>query len=308
MPYRPHTVLRSLHNTSPSIYSTSGTPFRPIKSSCPPPFVRQGRQYAQHADEPAQDQPHSKEHQWPNCPRQRSPTPYEILNLSKGAPYSKRVFYELVKIYHPDRDTQSAEHIGELSRAVRLERYRLVVSANEILSDPAKRKAYDKFGAGWEGVPQMPRRRRDRDDDDYRFWTDQHSPAHNATWEDWERWYRRRDGKHKQEPQYTSNEYFVGLIIMFIGMGAWFELGRGLKLAQSYKGQVDARHKEVSEGLAKRRGELEELSGQDARVQNFLRVRKSGYRYLEPAPPPATTDASSRKSLPPPSSLTSGWK
>src|SRR6187402_3852458 len=71
---------------------------------------------------------------WPEMTSANSlPTPYQIFNQNKGSPYSKRRFYELVKLYHPDRhDHDTISH--SLSYATKLERYRLVVAANDILS------------------------------------------------------------------------------------------------------------------------------------------------------------------------------
>ncbi len=125
-------------------------------------------------------------------PTSAHPTPYEILNLDKRTPYAKARFYELVKLYHPD----SSHHGPDgLAPAARLERYRLVVAANGILGDPARRRAYDLYGAGWEtahaGLSRDEQcRHRDRS------W--RHAPgsaANNATWEDWERWQHARDGR-----------------------------------------------------------------------------------------------------------------
>lgn len=74
-------------------------------------------------------------------------TPYTILGLRPGDSYSKSRFYELVKAYHPDRASSTTTQI--LSEATRTERYRLIIAANEILDNPAKRKAYDQYGIGW---------------------------------------------------------------------------------------------------------------------------------------------------------------
>lgn len=82
------------------------------------------------------------------------PTPYQIFNQKKGSPYSKQRFYELVKLYHPDRHHHGNTE-DDLSYATKLERYRLVVAANNILSDPVKRGAYDCYGAGWNGQPDV---------------------------------------------------------------------------------------------------------------------------------------------------------
>lgn len=146
---------------------------------------------------------------WP-CHREpsqssRTPSPYDILEVERGAVYSKHKFYELVKIYHPDRHGSAGpdQPIHTLSRIERLDRYRLVVQAHEILSDPARRRAYDVSGAGWgskaaatttyargfsSGNPE--------------------SPYANATWEDWERWYAKTAHPHSAGPQTYKGTYF----------------------------------------------------------------------------------------------------
>lgn len=137
--------------------------------------------------------------------RSVQPTPYDIFELERGAAYSKHKFYELVKIYHPDRHgiATSDEPIYTLSHVERLERYRLVVQAHEILSDPAKRRAYDATGAGWGAkVSTAPGFSRT-------YHTDSpDSPYANATWEDWERWYARTSHPHREGPQAYEGAYF----------------------------------------------------------------------------------------------------
>ncbi|KAJ6001098.1 hypothetical protein N7481_001507 [Penicillium waksmanii] len=82
-------------------------------------------------------------------------TPYEVLNLDHAAPYSKNLYYDLVKIYHPARPCIEHRLCRGLSPEVRLKRYHIVVAAHELLSDPNKRAAYDQFGAGWKYGPKQ---------------------------------------------------------------------------------------------------------------------------------------------------------
>ena len=58
------------------------------------------------------------------------PTPYQIFQQEKGAPYSKFRFYELAKLYHPDMCSHKHSRARSLSPHVRVERYRLVVAGN----------------------------------------------------------------------------------------------------------------------------------------------------------------------------------
>ncbi|KAK3939221.1 hypothetical protein QBC46DRAFT_388488, partial [Diplogelasinospora grovesii] len=118
--------------------------------------------------------------QWPASP---NPTPYEIFDQPKNDAYCKARFYELVKLYHPDRRHHTS-HDG-IPHLTKLERYRLVVLANDILSDPERRRLYDRYGAGWGSQPDMRSSYRKAD----RTWRQEPgNPSMNATWEDWERW------------------------------------------------------------------------------------------------------------------------
>lgn len=146
---------------------------------------------------------------WPCCDKttkkpSSSPTPYDIFDIGKTEVYTKQKFYDMVKIYHPDR--QSSHHqdpdssIHHIPTVERLERYRLVVQAHTILSDPVRRRAYDATGAGWG--EQSSWMRRDGSSRPHTH-TEEDSPFANATWEDWERWYA-RTGSHPH-PGYTKH-------------------------------------------------------------------------------------------------------
>lgn len=155
----------------------------------------------------------NKEHDlyWPKTGRPGAvPTPYEIFNLGKHSPYSKRRFLELVMLYHPDRSRSISElrGISHLPQSVRLERYRLIIAANNILSDPVKRSAYDRYGAGWNGHPEAKSSRTYNNGQSANAWGWQgpeefRSASQNATWEDWERWYQ-RDKTTPQRPVFVS--------------------------------------------------------------------------------------------------------
>ncbi|KJZ78740.1 hypothetical protein HIM_02131 [Hirsutella minnesotensis 3608] len=87
-------------------------------------------------------------HDLPPWPTTATPSPYEVLNIEPNSRYSKTNFRRLVKLYHPDlcRDAHATTNVP---RATCLERYRLVVAANELLGDLGKRRAYDAYNVGW---------------------------------------------------------------------------------------------------------------------------------------------------------------
>src|SRR5256885_8651239 len=133
----PHPVAS---NTSPPCLPPARA--RPALARCRPSRWRTYADVRTTSDADFRDGRH-----WPapKTPPQ-TPTPYEIFDLPKGGTYSKHKFYELVKIYHPDRNRVEGTACAGISHVEMLERYRLIVLAHEILSDPVKRRAYDTCG------------------------------------------------------------------------------------------------------------------------------------------------------------------
>jgi curved DNA-binding protein CbpA len=230
-----------------------------------------------------------KTHQWPAAPR---PTPYEIFGQQKDAPYSKKVFYELVKIYHPDlhhTHSNSNPHRAndKLSRLVRLERYRLIVTANNILSDPIRRRAYDLYGAGW-GDHADTRSHSPAADRAWRSEPD--NASMNATWEDWERWHQRRahnengggnEGSGRpQEPTYVSNGGFVIGVLMFLAVSGYAQSVRAGYGAMNMVALRDEKDAIISREMRQRELEAAGLS-RDDRVENFLRQRDGLFEPVE---------------------------
>jgi curved DNA-binding protein CbpA len=238
---------------------------------------------------------------WPEITSANAiPTPYQIFNQKKGSPYSKKRFYELVKLYHPDR--HDPDDCSGLPYATKLERYRLVVAANDILSDPIKRGAYDIYGAGWNGQPDVLRPRDSSEQPatwgghSERGWGGGPSgPSQNATWEDWEKWYQ-REGKGTQEPRYVSNAAFVGLILAFAALGGMTQATRAGNYSITFLEQRDALHRNVSKDLMRRRKEAMGAYGsREERIESFLKQRDPyGYGVTDPK------EESYRRVLPPP--------
>src|SRR3989338_10278241 len=68
---------------------------------------------------------------------------YEVLGLKKGAGIEevKAAYRELAKKYHPDLNK---DHGAE-------EKFKEVLEAYQILSDPEKKSNYDQYGHSFEG-------------------------------------------------------------------------------------------------------------------------------------------------------------
>ncbi len=282
-------------NTSPCNTHAANKSGRSLTPSQQRPQIQQRRSYADiNCASSYETPPNNKEHndiQWPDLPTSTTfPTPYQIFQQRKGTPYCKQRFYELVKLYHPDRPHPAGAY--RLSHATRLERYRLIVAANTILSDPLKRSAYDRYGAGWNGSPEIgsgfsrPGHPWGHSaGTGWASYTGPDSPAHNATWEDWERWYQREatnsTGKPPpQEPLYFSNTAFVSLIVLFAALGSFGQVTRVGDYSRTFIEQIESVHDECSKDLMKRRrsdyGADRTGTGnrnRDERIQTFLKMR-----------------------------------
>lgn len=203
------------------------------------------------------------------------PTPYDVFQLEKSAPYTKLRFYDLVKLYHPDRCSHEHNPSRFLSSGVRIERYRLVVAANDILSDPTKRKAYDRFGSGWDGqfdsgISEHGRSRHSRYERS--GFNSENSPMNNATWEDWEKWYE-KDAGGKQEPVYISNGGFFSFIIMLVVFGGIAQATRVGGHSSTVLQRIEKVHDDCNKNVQNRKNASHSFGNNDDRVERFLRIR-----------------------------------
>ncbi|KGO77799.1 Heat shock protein DnaJ, N-terminal [Penicillium italicum] len=208
------------------------------------------RSYATAAQFPHQN------YSWPSNP---TFTPYDVLNIPRSATYSKRNYYDLVKIYHPDRALKDHPLFHQLTAETRLQRYRIVVDAHELLSDPIKRAAYDRNGTGWVHTVL-----------DTTISHDTHGPNiySNATWEDWEDWHNRHQGPQQHVVDHRTFSRLVILLVLFAGA-----------LQASWIGQVntgvtdqlrEANAKSARVLQDRKDSTIKQMDSNDARVQGFL--------------------------------------
>lgn len=242
--------------------------------------------------------PEESVHEWPKTPR---PTPYEVLGVSKSAVYDKRRFYHLVKLYHPDThdhhyhhhhhaaasassslassssssSSTSSAHIKKLPHATRLERYRMIVAANELLSNSSKRRMYDDFGLGWSHGERAATLR----DIDKNWRHQEGTAANNATWEDWERWREAQEGK-TSEPVYMSHGTFASILVLLCLVGAMAQTNRADSSGAQYVGWAADHSAEIG-GRLRRNGNAVAGLSKDERVDYFLRERENvNYNFV----------------------------
>lgn len=274
LPKKSSILLSSYANAFTPLYSSHASPHSCRHTSPSSQHTTPRRTFATHADSDEADLL-----SWPEPMRPHStPTPYQILNCKKGDPYKKNRYYALVKLYHPDR-CHPGSSTYTLPLAVRLERYRMLVAAHDILSDTEKRRAYDAWGAGWAGHHRTPTSAADsRNPYDWEFdrkrWNS--DPRSNATWEDWERWYGENDPSHGQKERVVqmSNFTFMSLIFAFVAIGGVMQ---GTRFSGFHANVVERRdqiHREAS-GVYQRSRHATMSGDRDERIRTFLEHREA---------------------------------
>ena len=77
---------------------------------------------------------------------------YKILGVDKNAPDDdiKKAYRKLARKYHPDLNPNDKEAN---------KKFQQINEANEVLSDPEKRKKYDQYGKDWKHAEQFEQAR-----------------------------------------------------------------------------------------------------------------------------------------------------
>jgi curved DNA-binding protein len=85
---------------------------------------------------------------------------YKILGIDKNASADdiKKAYRKLARKYHPDLNPNDKEAN---------KRFQQINEANEVLSDPDKRKKYDQYGKDWKHAEQFEQQRQQRQHTNY---------------------------------------------------------------------------------------------------------------------------------------------
>lgn len=230
-------------------------------------------------------EPEKQQHQWPTTPKgSTNPTPYQIFDMKHDDKYSKALYYRLVKIYHPDLHANGAENGSHgVSHAIKMERYRLIVAAHAILSDPVKRNAYDRFGAGWNGKAEVGLPETWSKPSPFhaagpfsQSWHDPSDPVwQNATWEDWERYHQNRAGTAPRAPVYMANSYFLAMVIALAIIGSSLNVTRAQEAGTYIVESRDLVHDRAAKNLRQLRKETEGMTNRQDRIDFFIRQREA---------------------------------
>ena len=78
---------------------------------------------------------------------------YKVLGIDRSASQAdiRKAYRRLAKQYHPDINKQDPKA---------QERFQEINEANEVLSDPEKRKRYDEYGEHWAHAEEYEAQRR----------------------------------------------------------------------------------------------------------------------------------------------------
>lgn len=78
---------------------------------------------------------------------------YQVLGVDKKASQDdiKRAFRKLARKYHPDLNPNDA---------TAKDKFQAINEANEVLSDPEKRKKYDEYGEHWKHADEFEAQKR----------------------------------------------------------------------------------------------------------------------------------------------------
>jgi len=148
---------------------------------------------------------------WTTIP---SPTPFDIFSLPKTASEEeiRSRYYDLVKIYHPDK-------CGDNS-PIALERFRKVVKAHEILNNRHKKEMYLRFGVGWDSPVATNTTASSSMSYGSRFTKGSKYSSNYSYYQGWEADNDIYKGEFSTTERFMSNPYFAAFVITAAIFGA----------------------------------------------------------------------------------------
>ncbi|CAG8533149.1 1789_t:CDS:1 [Paraglomus brasilianum] len=187
-----------------------------------------------------------------------NPTPFDVLGLPHSASTAdvKGRYYELVKQYHPDK-------VGHNSPAA-LNRFRNVVKAYELLSNPKSRELYLRYGIGWIDTSFM--KNTIQNNSSYKS-----GPryAHVNTW---------GRGEAGGKPIYISNIYFAAFLVTAAIFCSMFQFLRAENSISSIRLAQERHNLQASKDLARARQQGKKYARQRKAALRLMYNQSNGYK------------------------------
>ncbi len=191
-------------------------------------------------------------------PHKAHVNPYDILNVSGGKgsavsqPDIKSKYYQLVKMYHPDVNQGQQD------------RFRKIVLAYDILSDPARKYAYDTYGAGWDSAPGLSQQ-------GYQRWDPGRHRGNEKPRHVWNEFYAGNASATSTSAP-TTNVNLIAIISFLAFLGVLMQAVRIAKVTDRFQKGSEDRHVRSSRDLVVARRNA--LIGRDDRLDYFMIGRK----------------------------------
>ncbi|CAD6970270.1 unnamed protein product [Tilletia controversa] len=203
-------------------------------------------------------------------------------NPSASPAQIKARYYDLVRIFHPDR----AIALSTPHRRTTEERFKLIVKAYELLSDRRRRTDYDRTGFGWgerrrwgtlrtgwehRGDPASPTSRARAKHDQYGW---QRNRANDEYFYGFAA--RQSPTSESQKPRYLPNAHFISLLFILTWTLALLQYSRLAAQASRATQRADKLHLDAAQSLKVAREGARGEEGRRRKEAVRRRVRELG--------------------------------